>query len=216
MQRLACLALLLLILLPTLAAAVEVTLTDDGIVSLRWEGWRHASRQVALSVKLPGVPVLEDAELLALPGGGIMRATRYGQEKQGTLVTERLLPSGDGLEWEVTLEGTGITWSNPIELILFVPEKTFPRWWTAWGTPDLALENQWQNPLATRPREARTLIYGGTSVVSSDAFSLPFVSLLAPSEGIGLSLLQAPSDLLRDMKLVSTTDKSAVKSNSTI
>ncbi len=123
MRKLACLVLLLLALLQAFACAAEVTLSDNGNATFQWEGWRSATREITLEATLPGMPLIDPPESHPLPGGGLERIARYGEEKQGALVTERLLPSASGLDWEVTFEPQGITWSGPMALTLRAPSE---------------------------------------------------------------------------------------------
>ncbi len=111
-------------------------------------------------------------------------------------VTERFIPTGSSIRWEVEIAGKGAPWSTPIISQFRWPETKNSLFWTAWDDPgrDKGTRGQgdegtggWHDPLVAKPFANRSLLIGMVSI--------PIATILTPSDDTALSLVWSPEDV---------------------
>jgi hypothetical protein len=171
------------------------------------------TRKVAGRTNLEGCTVKGPSQVRVLPGGAVEVQKTFESDdgRYRCAVTDRFIPDGQAIRWEVAAEGSESTWSTGITTSLVFPETVKTRFWTAWGSPghltpaDWGGERlEWHNPFETRPFRNLHLVYGG-HFGKGAGYSLPVFSVMNDVVGSGIALAMSPEDPLLDVHMITTT-----------
>lgn len=139
--------------------------------------------------------------------------TLVSRRGQKCVVAETFSPGKESVRWDVELRSADPFWSAPILTQLEWPQPESARIWAAWQDPvdpqsTAGSETMvWNDPLIPQPFVTRIWNYGRSprgdfaEVTGGELMTLPLVSVMLPSEGLGLSLVESPEDTLIDMQL---------------
>jgi hypothetical protein len=197
---------------------LRVRLSANGeVVGLSF-GPTHRARVVRACTRLLGCHTQGAVKATKLAGGGMeFTRTVTNREQRRIILDERFTPAAGSVRWEVEVRNPSNDWSAPVITALTWPDPQKTRIWSGWQDP-LAFQSnpaigdapmQWNDPLMAQPLSDGTWNYGepaGGGFERGDIITLPMVTLLAPEEDLGLSLVQSPEDPLIEMKLMTTTE----------
>jgi hypothetical protein len=155
--------------------------------------------------------------------------TRVFVDKQGhrAEVTDNFAPNGKGgVRWTVAIKSDDAPWTCAITSRLNCADTKNTLFWTGWGSPDQSgadnlspelmekiaagkatVSSSWSDPLTTCAFVNRNWHYGNiarTIPTGSDYVALPLITLTAPKDDAGLSLVLSPEDVLLRMNLIVT------------
>ncbi len=88
----------------------------------------------------------------------------------------------------------------PVDTVFQWPNPSFAKLWLPRG-----YGSRWQDPLLAQPFEDRTYDYGAF-FNREDGLSLPMASILDAKNGIGVTFIQSPQDVLLDLQISTTRD----------
>ncbi len=108
-------------------------------------------------------------------------------------------PGGVSWDWECTSRSHR-PWTAPIDTSFKWPNPARAKLWMSRG-----YGAKWQDPLVTQPFEDRIYNYGAF-FNREDGLSLPMASILDEENGVGVSFIQSPNDVLLDMQISTTKD----------
>ena len=111
-------------------------------------------------------------------------------------------PGGLAWDWQCDSHSQQ-PWSAPVDTLFQWPHPTQARVWLPRGYGSV-----WQDPLVPQPFEDRTYDYGAF-FNREDGLSLPMASILDEENGIGITFIQSPRDVLLDLQ-ISTTRSGAI------
>jgi hypothetical protein len=159
--------------------------------------------------RLEGQPVARQSR----DGRLEVRRTLVNRQGRKCVVTDKFSPEKDRVRWEVELRSTNAPWSAPILTEIEWPQPESAKIWAAWQDPidpqpTAASEVMaWNDPLVPQPFSTRVWNYGRSQkgdfaeVTGGELMTLPVVSVLLPSDDLGLSLVESPEDTIIDMQL---------------
>jgi hypothetical protein len=155
--------------------------------------------------------------------------TRVFADKQGhrAEVTDTFAPNGTGgVRWTVAIKSDDAPWTCAITSRLNCVDTKNTLFWTGWGSPDqsgadnlspelmekiaagkAAVSASWSDPLTPCAFVNRNWHYGNIArniPTGSDYVALPLITLTAPKDDAGLSLVLSPEDVLLRMNLIVT------------
>lgn len=142
-------------------------------------------------------------------------------------ITDSFAPNGKGgVRWTVEIKSDDAPWSCPITSRLNCADTKNTQFWTGWGSPDLsgtenlspelmekiaagqaAVSSAWSDPLVPCAFVNRSWHYGNIArniPVGDDYVALPLITLTAPKDDAGLSLVLSPEDVMLGMDLIVT------------
>jgi len=114
----------------------------------------------------------------------------------------REAPGGVSWDWECASRSQR-PWTAPIETRFKWPNPARARVWMSRG-----YGMHWQDPMVTQPFENRVFDYGAF-FNREDGLSLPMASVLDEENGIGITFIQSPNDVLLNMQ-ISTTESGEI------
>lgn len=142
---------------------------------------------------------------LLLPNGrrislrGVVGLGANTHERPGANSTVRFHAARGGLRWEWQHRSHAeAPWTAPVDTVVQWPNPADAKVWLPWGHGW-----QWQDPLEPRPFEDRTYEYGAF-FNREHGLSLPMATILDARNGVGVTFIQSPDDVILDMQ-VSTT-----------
>ncbi len=209
--------------------ALSVVVAPSGkIASIAYNG--TVFRNVSGTVRLDGyevreVQITKNADTVCVS----KQLADDGSGRKARMV-ERFFPSGEAVRWSCEVTGDGEPCSVPIRMEVTVPASDSTGFWTAWGRPQVALDeitderfrrelklmrvssNDWLNPLVPVPFADAVYHYGAPAVsnrnpqiaycpVSGDVISVPVAVVTDERRGNGISFVQALDDYIQDLSL---------------
>ena len=200
------------------APGLEIELSDQGEIVGASTGRAALRRLVQGSTTLARCTNAGSVSAREMAGGGLefTRQIVHGPSGQRAGLTERFLPAGDSVRWEIEIRGEGAPWSTSIETRLRWPATNTTRFWTAWEDPEQK-RDLWRDPLALHPLITKRLWYGaarwdevhsssGYQPTSGDGFVIPLLTLAEPEQDAAVSLALSPEDPLLEMTLTARKD----------
>ncbi len=104
-----------------------------------------------------------------------------------------------GLGWDWECESRSHRpWIAPIDTVFHWPAPSHAELWLPRG-----FGSKWQDPMIPQPFEDKTYDYGAF-FNREDGLSLPMASILDKQNGIGISFIQSPRDVLLDLQISTT------------
>ncbi len=133
----------------------------------------------------------------------IVRLVSKNKSNLSCKIIENIYPSGDGLQWDIMIEGTGEPWSVPIITHIKLADSSVCNFWTAWGTSGITEQDKyrWQSPLRSDVFKDRDLTYGSNSPDEFQITSLPIATVMVPKSNEAFSLYQSLDDLIFNMRI---------------
>lgn len=114
-----------------------------------------------------------------------------------------------GLQWDIEIKGNGKPWTVPVETVLQWDRNDSIQFWTTWPHNQVRTDiHEWQDPFETSPLQNLSLVYGGESHWSTDAFALPIATSFIKENNFGLSFTQSLEDTILGLELQTSTDGS--------
>jgi hypothetical protein len=150
-----------------------------------------------------------------LPGGGLEFTHALAGLQHSAVLIDQFRPTGDSIQWEVSIRSSDTPWTAPIRTKLRWPHPDTARIWMAWSSPlqntDTDGEGGWQDPLVPQPFTGHRRFYGapplsGGGLFGDNLISIPLVSILQPAQDVGLSLVESPAETLLEMDVSTTPD----------
>jgi len=107
-----------------------------------------------------------------------------------------------GLQWDIEIKGNGNPWTAPVETVLQWDKNDAIQFWTTW--PNNQIQSgapEWQDPFETSPLQNLSLVYGGESHWSTNAFAFPIATSFIKENNFGLSFTQSLEDTILGLEL---------------
>ena len=191
------------------AKALAVKLSGNGEIVSATLGGRETA--LAAWTRIGGCLQTGPAKAAMLAAGG-MEFTRTLQSiasGRTLTLTDRFLPAGDSLRWEIAVLCDGGPWTADIATELDYPATAATRFWTAWSDPE-HLGGPWRDPLAWQPLSSRAWTFGGR-MTSGDYTAIPLATLAEPAKDVGVSIVFSPEDSILAGSRLTTTPAGAVR-----
>ena len=107
----------------------------------------------------------------------------------------------DGLIWDWECDSRSHKpWIAPVDTLFKWPNPSRAKVWLPRG-----YGSHWQDPMIPHPFEDKTYDYGAF-FNRADGLSLPMASVLDEDNGVGITFIQSPRDVLFDMQISTTKD----------
>ncbi|HUW61925.1 MAG TPA: hypothetical protein VMZ06_13070, partial [Candidatus Bathyarchaeia archaeon] len=150
-----------------------------------------------------------------LENNGLEFARRYDSES--CVLTERFIPAGDSIRWEIEIEGGDTPWTTEIQTRLSWPDPA-PMFWTAWSDPEQK-NGRWADPLVFMPMKDATWYYAAPAWTEEkprtgyipregNIFCIPLATFADPKQDVALTLALSPEDEMLDLTLRTSRDGS--------
>ena len=105
----------------------------------------------------------------------------------------------DGLVWDWECDShSHKPWIAPVDTVFKWPDPSHAKVWLPRG-----FGSQWHDPLIPQPFEDKTYDYGAF-FNREDGLSLPMASILDQENGVGITFIQSPRDVLLDLQMSTT------------
>ncbi|MBL0356412.1 MAG: hypothetical protein IPP72_05745 [Chitinophagaceae bacterium] len=159
-------------------------------------------RYFSLESVLPQTTTDTSTELILNDGNTIItrKTVRYFENE--CTVANTIIKTVYGLQWDIEIIGNGKPWSVPIETILKWDTSKDIQFWTTWPDNQTKQEvTEWQDPFETAALQNLSLVYGGETHWSRNAFSIPIASCFINEKNIGLSFIQSLQDTILDLEM---------------
>ena len=191
------------------ATGIAVTLSGDGDIIAATLGERETA--LAARTRIGGCRQTGAAKTAKLASGGLEfnRTLRSSAAGRTLTLTDRFIPAGEGLRWEIAVVSEGEPWTAEIATELDYPTTAETRFWTAWSDPEQR-RSGWRDPLVLRPLAAATWTFGGQTTVG-DYSALPLATLAEPGKDLGLSIVFSPQDTILAGARLSTSPAGAIR-----
>lgn len=203
---------------------LTIGLTEQGEITEAVLGANKQKVDLAGAWRLLGCMETGKTTSRKLKGGGIefTRALSHYIPNQQCRVTERYIPTGTSIRWEMEILGDAAPWTTPISLSLHWPKAADALFWAPWDDPEME-GIQWHDPLVTKPFENKTLWLGAPPVTTDpqvavvyqggDCLSIPMATVLDQKDDLALSLILSPEDTYLDTSLATGADGSIIFSH---
>lgn len=164
-----------------------------------------------------------------LPGKGFeyTRLMKNNTRNVSCSLTEKFIPSKEGIHCEIEIRGSGAPWTTAIKTNINYAATKSSRFWTAWSDTrrkeviasnkefyecNLSFEENWSDPLQPQAFRDDTLYYGasyfkynntlvGYIPFQRNLFCIPIVSILEEKKDAGMSIVLNPDDDILDMTM---------------
>lgn len=194
------------------AKSIELCLSDDGQITGVKLGKSKQFYALKGHTELSLCKKTTAVSAKKLDNGGVEFS--YSLEKEWANekcnVTERYYPASNSIHWELEIEGTGASWTSPVNSSFYWPETETTRIWLPWGNPDGKAikaerdsEFEWQDPLVFVPFYNQTFNYGmpdypegnrGYVAYDGNTISIPMITVCDPKKDVALSVICSPND----------------------
>ena len=167
------------------------------------------SRYFFLESLLPQTTTDTNTEILLNDGNTIKTSKSIHYFENECTVTNIFTKTLYGLQWDIEIKGKEKPWTVPIETILKWENHEAIQFWTTW--PDNQTKQdaaEWQDPFVTAPVQNLSMVYGGETHWSRNAFSIPIASCFIKEKNIGISFIQSLEDTILDLQMHTSTDGS--------
>lgn len=165
------------------------------------------SKTFSLETVLPQTNQPAIVKLLSADENSISSSKTFQYFNHSCTVTNTLVKTSFGLQWDIEIIGEGEPYTVPIETVMKWDNPKSMQFWTAWsGNPLKSETGKWSDPFVTAPLQNLSMVYGGETHLSPNAFVIPVASSFIKEKNFGLSFIQSLKDTILGLQLNTSDD----------
>jgi hypothetical protein len=205
MNRLGVISLLFCLILLSASAAAQVYPLSleykDGKIKASIAS-NNSGRFFFLETVLPQTKMTANPEVVWSDSNRIITTQTIRYFEHVCTVINTVTKQPFGLQWDIEIRGNGNPWTVPVETVLQWDRNDSIQFWTSWPNNQVKpYEAEWQDPFETSPLRDLSLVYGGESHWSANAFALPIATSFIPGSNFGLSFIQSLQDTILGLEM---------------
>ncbi len=162
----------------------------------------NSGRYFFLETVMPQTKIIGTPQVLLNDSNSIITKQTIRYFDNECIVINSVTKKKFGLQWDIEIRGNGSPWTVPVETVLQWDKNDSTQFWTTWpNNQEKPFAPEWQDPFETSPLQNLSLLYGGESHWSANAFSLPIATSFIKENNLGLSFVQSLEDTILGLEM---------------